>query len=31
VQEEGNFEHCLGEVGTGPWQGGVLGDNEVPH
>lgn len=31
MEEEGNFKDCLGEVRAGPGQGGVLGDNEVPH
>lgn len=31
MEKEGNFKDCLGEVRAGPGQGGVLGDNEVPH
>lgn len=31
MEEEGNSEDRLGEVGAGPGQGGVLGDNEAPH
>lgn len=31
VEEEGDFKDCLGEVGAGPGQGGVLGDHKVPH
>lgn len=31
MEEEGNFKDCLGEIGAGPGQGRVLGDNEVPH
>lgn len=31
VEEEGDFKGCLGEIGAGPGQGRVLGDNEVPH
>lgn len=31
MEEEGDFKDCLGEVGAGPGQGGVLGDHKVPH
>lgn len=31
VEEEGDSEDRLGEVGAGPGQGGVLGDDEIPH
>ena len=31
MEEEGNFKDGLGEIGAGPGQGHVLGDNEVPR
>lgn len=31
MKEEGSFKDCLGEIGAGPGQGCVLGDNQVPH
>lgn len=31
VEDEGSFEDRLGEIGAGPGQGRVLGDDKFPH